>query len=179
MVEFSPDFTFVARRGFLVVGEHDDDSLGEWKERHPEFIQWDRHWFSKAFVDTKLLIADDSSTYCSSGGSTLLFRTRDAARAYGDRDAAIASGLRTIQEVVYVSPPGDDHMVGEAAGEELLELWHDLGAVEGAAALLGESEIVCFPVATGRAQVSHLANQLGLGDRVEFEPSDVPDNSHQ
>jgi hypothetical protein len=116
MLTLAPDCNLIARPGFLVVGEMENDELEEWRENHPEFLQWDADWFAKKFVEPRSLVADNSSSF-GHGGEVLLFRTRESAEAYGKRDAALASGLRRIEEVLYVTQPGEDELAdGAVAG---------------------------------------------------------------
>ena len=91
-------------KGYLVQGEHSavDDDIKAWREKTPSFQNWDPDWFSKEIASTGDFVADDSDLYCSSSGSVLLFATRETAEKYGERDAAIASGIRNITPCYYV-----------------------------------------------------------------------------
>jgi hypothetical protein len=87
--------------GWLVEGasEPDEDSLGRWREDHPGFTEWTREWFDRECAAG--LIADDTDGFCG-GGSLLLFSARVYASKYAKRDAALASGLRSIESVYFL-----------------------------------------------------------------------------
>ena len=106
------------RSGWLVEGfrgPEDDDRIRAWRKAHPEFVRWTHDWFSvECSTD---FIADDCDPACG-GGSALIFRTHATAEKYGARDAAIASGVRTIKPVLYVD--GSLFRAPEVAREEWL-----------------------------------------------------------
>ena len=90
------------RSGWLAEGfrgPDDDERIRAWRRAHPEFQRWTHDWF---FVECSSdFVADDCDPNCG-GGSSLIFRSREAAERYGSRDEAIASGVRPARPVHYV-----------------------------------------------------------------------------
>jgi hypothetical protein len=110
------------REGWLVIGEMqtDEESLREWKAKNLNFadlrpsigIDWSKH-----------IVANGSEERHMCGGvdTRMLFDSEEAAREYGKRDAAIASGLRRIERTFFIDARGVRDIAEGYFPDEVLE----------------------------------------------------------
>jgi hypothetical protein len=162
------DFHLTVKPGWVVEREsrleRQVGAFREWRESHSGFEEWTSTWLQREFIDKGTVVAENSCT------DIMVFNSREAAKKFAERDAAISSGARAVKPCLYVRVPMSDKAAErDEAADYVREIATEVAMSEGAVGVLFNADVIIFHDSQeGRREIESFAEALGVENQVEW-----------